>query len=178
MRTFVITAALALILAGGASAQTTNWDFELSAPDQIGLPGTMLVYNGFLSNNTGSPLSLTGLTLDPPAGSSTSNYTIDFAPEFLGALQDTGFAIPTTGYTGPIFDVNLAPAAALGTIVEGSATLSVDIPGDPDSILQPFTATAALPVPEASTIISFGLLLALGLGATAVSVRRRKAQSQ
>ena len=33
------------------------------------------------------------------------------------------------------------------------------------------------PVPEASTTVSFGLLLILGLGALAVSARRRKAQS-
>jgi hypothetical protein len=37
--------------------------------------------------------------------------------------------------------------------------------------------TETNPVPEASSVVSFGLLLCLGLGGLAISTRRRKAQS-
>ena len=40
-----------------------------------------------------------------------------------------------------------------------------------------FIAKFSTPVPEASTTVSFGLLLALGLGGTVVAARRRKAGS-
>jgi len=38
----------------------------------------------------------------------------------------------------------------------------------------PFVATQTLPVPEASTTASFGLLLAIGLGGIIAAGKRRK----
>ena len=91
-------------------------------------------------------LATTG-SVTSPSGTFTK-YTTTFTASSVQAGQDLGIVFTTTGTSGPANQVNF----------------------DAVSLMQ-----TSAPVPEASTTVSFGLLLALGLGGLFVAGRRRKA---
>lgn len=68
----------------------------------------------------------------------------------------------------------LTPVFASQTLQSITITNS----GGGTPILLGVTASTNAPVPEASTTVSLGLLLALGLGGLAVAAERKKANSQ
>ena len=149
-----------LLIALCSRAHADNWGFTLDNTDQSGLPNSTLTYSGSLTNTTGTDLPLLGLTLSPPAGSSTADYTIDFTSDFQSAIFNTGYIIPTSGYTGSIFSITFSPTASPGLIISGSLDILTDIPGDPPNLIQNFGATvtspAATPAPSALVTVLIG----------------------
>ena len=105
--------------------------------------------------NYGSPIRIDALvTL---ANSQSYSQVLDFtagSKEFIGFTD--AVPITTVTFTNPNDPLNSLPPNAIFDNVS-------------------FGSTAA--VPEASTLISTGLLLCLGLGGLALSARRRKAQA-
>lgn len=84
-------------------------------------------------------------------------------------LADTGGTLYGVNTTGSVFSVNTTTAA--GTL---TATYNVVTAG---TVYAAAAQLSPAPVPEASTTLSLGLLLMLGLGGAVVSARRRKASS-
>lgn len=84
-------------------------------------------------------------------------------------LADTGGTLYAINTTGSIFSVNTATAAGTLMATYNGATVG--------SVYAAAAQLSPAPVPEASTTVSLGLLLTLGLGAVVVSARRRKASS-
>lgn len=170
-----------LLLAAPAHAQL---NLSLLPSSQAGNPGDTLNFTGTLSNPTLDSVFLNG---DTPTFNGPG--TIDDSPflfnaplslDPLGTTDGNGNPTGTDTYTGPFFDVKLDPNAAPGTyfgsfVVTGGADGSAQ-----DTVAtQDFSVTVlpAAAVPEASSMISLGVLLALGLGGLAVSAKRRKSTS-
>ena len=83
------------------------------------------------------------------------------APAFLAAAP-----AQTTFYsTRPAFLANSAGTTTLGIQEPNNFALNIDN----------FTFGRSAPVPEASTTVSVGLLLVLGLGGMVIAARRKKA---
>ncbi len=94
----------------------------------------------------------------------------DFSASFGGTTLFSQTNIPaTTGYVNHTFTVTGtgAPEILLFSFRNDPGVLALD----------DISVTAANPVPEASTTVSLGLLLCLGLGGLAFSAQRRKANA-
>ncbi len=180
-RLFSLAALLATLAAAPAAhAQLT---FSLTPASQAGNPGDTLHFTGMLSNtSTTDTVSL--------AGGDTVNFnapglTLDDTPFFNNApatLQTAGSVDgnnnSTDSFTGDFFDVKIAND---GTAVPGTffGTFTVNATdnatGADASVSQDFSVTVdPSPVPEASTTVSFGLLLLLGLGGVVIAKKRRQ----
>ncbi len=134
---------------------------------------TSAVY--FLGDNTDFTFA-PGPTEFAPA-SSNNTVVLDDTPYFnfvgtsLGAGQSQTFTL---------FNVAAGTAATTGTY-QGFFTIqgSTDPSGDPIDLatqnFQTIVTPGVAPVPEASTLVSLGLMLALGMGGTVVAARKRKA---
>lgn len=180
MKNFTLVSALlpvtAALLLGGkpAAAQVT---LNLQKPFQMGTTGSTFQFFGTITNFGPTAVFLTGDTHSPdplPAGVTLDDTPFLFnAPSQLAAAGPMGNA-PGSSYTGEIFDVTLASGAAPG-FYSGLFSLT----GGTDPIASQFDTLntngfSIAAVPEASTTLSFGLLLALsGLALTAA--RRKKA---
>jgi hypothetical protein len=165
-----------LAAAPAAHAQLT---LTLTPASQAGPAGSTFHFTGTLTNPTASEVFLNGdtPTFNGP-GSIDDSPFLNNAP---GSLMPMGSTDPNTGaptdsFTGSLFDVTLDPSAAPGTYfgtfeVQGGPTVN-----DQGVVAsEDFSVTVEPPaVPEASTTVSLGLLLALGLGGVVVSARRRK----
>ena len=92
----------------------------------------------------------------------------------MGSMGAAG-ATPTPGSL--FFDITLLPSAAPGTYFGTFTILGGPTANDQATVgTEDFSVTLPPPtVPESSTTLSLGLLLALGLGGVVVSARRRKA---
>ncbi len=171
--------ALGMIAAPAAHAQLTL----TLTPDPSGFPGDTVSFTGTLDNPTGDTYNLDGadptltalgLTVDESPFNTSAPLTLEPA----GSTDMNG--LPTDSYTGPLFNIIIAND---GSAVPGTYTGTFDITGGPSAndtggiiATQNFSITVNAPaVPEASTTVSFGLLLAFGLGGLVVSARRRKA---
>jgi hypothetical protein len=174
---------LAALLVGffGAPAAHAQLNFALTPAGQAGNPGDTLQFTGTLSNPTASEVFLNGDSYSGlPAG-----LTLDDTPFFSNAplsLQPAGSmdgsGNPTDSYTGGFFNIAIDPSVTPGTY-----TGTFAITGGADSNASDTVATEDFsvtvnpsPVPEASSVISFGLLLALGAGGVIVAARKKKAQ--
>ena len=170
-------AASALVLVGLAAAPAAHAQllFTLTPAGLAGTPGSTLQYAGTLSNtsttdtvflNGDSPtLNAPGLTLD--AGPFEGNAPLSLGP--VGSGSDI--------YSGGFFDISIDPAAQPGTYV-GTFAIQGGADGDAqDTVATHDFSVTVLPaaVPEASSVVSLGLLLMLGLGGVVVA-RRKTAQ--
>jgi len=197
-------ATLGLMLAGGQAVQAQA-SFSLLPLSTSGSTATFAVdltgganLSGFDFNVTLDPayLSFAGTT---PFTSGTAN---PFDTQIYNALANSsdpsdlrvtygqvGSAISSIGTVAlGTFQVNiLQPLPAAGTVLSFGPIGSPDAPTNGSqiydvngiNILTDVTGTLLTPaaVPEASSVVSFGLLLILGLGGLRVSVKRRAAQS-
>jgi len=149
--------------AAHAQAAPDPLTLTLTSPDQAGVAGSIFTFAGTLSNPTAGTVFLNGgtPTLNGPLSVTTDSSPFDSAPISLAPAGMAGNA-----YTGDFFSVTAGASTAPGTYfgfftVQGGADGNVA-----DELAStPFSVTVlAQPaaVPEASTTISFGLLLALG----------------
>ena len=165
-----------LLLAAPTHAQL---DLSLTPSAQTGATGDTLYFTGMLSNPTATSvflysenISLAGFATD--GSPFTLNAPLSLDP--MGTTDSNGN--PTDSYIGSLFDVALDPSVAPGTY---QGTLSIlggaDANATDTIATQDFSVTvlpaADQPVPEVSTTISFGLLLALS--GMVVVVKRRHA---
>jgi len=153
----------------GGGEGSGNWNLSLTNPNQGGPPGTLLVFNGVISNTTGSELVLDAATLGFDILTDPSYYILDLDPAFI----DTLGIIPTSGYHGPLFFIQWSLLAPLGATGAGTFEVGAAL-ADPVSRTVEFSAsvgpTGAVPVPEPASLI----LMAIG----AVSICRRSRASR
>lgn len=134
---------------GNSTGNGGTTDFQNNGDGLIDLSGALNVYGGTFSGGTGG----------------TSGYGIDV---FVGTTTLYGTNFFVNGVAAPN-----GPITGMGTITgnfldnTGSSTLTYRVIG---GTLDLNTG----PVPEASTTVSLGLLLALGVGGVAVAARRKK----
>ncbi len=157
-------------LAAGLSAKNTT--LNISGGTISGLVGLELnggtanitggtfsgspVFNGVaLGNGGGSLVTISGGSFDHRGFEAGTNGTIDF----LGTFSQTA---PITSGTGTL----------TGTFLDGE-TLDALYNVSPGGLIEFNSA----PVPEASSVVSFGLLLALGLGGMVIAAKRKKIAS-
>lgn len=163
-----------LITAPAAQAQVV---FQLTPPAQIGNPGDTLHFTGILTNLGASTVYLFGdsATLTGPG------LTLDDTPFFLdGPTSLAPMGEDGDTYQGGFFDVGIDSLTAVPGTYTGTFALTGG--ADPSSsdplasqdftVIVPGTNTA--PVPEASTLVSLSILLALGLGSLTVRAHRRR----
>ena len=162
-------AVLACLLA--APAAHAQLDLTFTPPARVAAPGSTFTFTGTLANNSGSTVFLNGdsLSLNGPGLTSDDSPFLSNAPLSL-ANGDS--------YSGDFFSVSVDPATPAGTyfgtfaVTGGADGSAQDTVASQDFSVQVTSGSA--PVPEASSVASLGLLLALGLGGVAVA-RRRKA---
>jgi hypothetical protein len=128
----------------GAAVQITGGDFTSAAP--LGVASGSSLY---LFSKNDSPFTVTGIPGQSFSGMAYNNTSLDLSS--LGAAPFSLFGISGTLADGELFNVSL----------RGLGTLDFNMP-----------APAA--VPEASTTISFGILLMLGVGGLVLAKRRAK----
>ena len=164
------------LLAVPAQAQLT---LNLTPAAQAGNPGDILSFTGSLSNPTANAVFLNSdsVNFNGPAPQPDDGPFLFNAPLSLDPMGTTDAnGNPTDSYTGGFFNVTLN-----GDALPGTYTGTFTILGGADSTASDTVATedfsvTVLPaaVPEASSMISLGVLLALGLGSLAVSAKQRK----
>lgn len=155
-----------------ANAQVANWSIELLNPNQLSsVVGESLVYNGRITNLTGSELILLGDNLSFSATSDSTTYSFGLSESYL-ALDGL---IPITGYEGPIFYVQWLPSAPAGASGDGVLTLSAQMPADPQDLASNFTSGIATTAPEPSSIALFlSCTFALHVLAGGLRTRRKR----
>ncbi len=125
-------------------------------------------------------------------------YTYDITPAFDTTLLTFSFSDPNVSAvsaSGPLSTIlatssgNFVDFSATGGVLTGGSTEEVifsspDAPGGFVNIASDglggtggIQAIGPAAVPEASTTVSFGLLLMLGLGGAVVAARKKKAQA-
>ena len=154
-----------------AQAQLT---LTLSPSSQAGKVPNTFHFTGTLTNPTGAVVFLNGdsPTFNGP-GTIDDSAFLNNAPVSLGP---TGSGSDT--YTGSFFDITLPSSAAPSTYFGTFTVLGGPTTNDQMTVGTEDFSVMVLPspaVPEASTVVSLGLLLALGLGGLVVGARRRKA---
>ena len=201
----LLLAASALAGAGPARAQlVTNGDFETAdfsgwtlsgnadytsaAPNTFifGLPhsGTYAAWlgaptsDGFLSQSVATTAGhkyTVSYWLSVDTGGSALSAPNDFSAAFGGqTLFSATDLAPTDGHADPADDYTLYTFT--GVAAGPSSVLQFGFRDDPSEFrLDDVSVVDAGPVPEASTTVSLGLLLALGLGGVLAAARRRKA---
>ena len=114
--------------------------------------GNSTATNGFVVpvSKWGTSFGFTFAYADPP-GQDPSDFTL--------SLQSLGHA------DAPLFDVQFSPSGAV-TLMSSAPSVAFTPQGGAPAILPA--------VPEASTTVSLGLLLALGMGGIVVAGKRNK----
>lgn len=148
----------------------TGFPFPAGAADVFRLDPKTGMSTVFASGFT----NITGLTFGPDGGL----YVLD--------LTTNGLASPTGPGPGALIRVDPATGAHT-TLASQGLFLPTGLISGPDDALyisnmgtspgggQVLCYSLSAPVPEASTVVSFGLLLALSLGGLIVAARRKKA---
>ena len=136
-------------------------------------PGGTFLFTGTVADPAGGTLSFGGDSLNP-IGTWPAGLTADDTPFQTGAPQTLTFSTP---YSGGLFDVSVAPGTAPGIYAGTFQVEYDDISGNPYFASQGFQVNVPNPVPEASSALALGLLLALGGGAVFVRARRGKARA-
>lgn len=166
----------ALFAAPAAQAQLT---LTLTPAGQAGSAPSTFHFTGTLSNPTASEVFLNGdsPTFNGP-GSIDGSPFLNNAPTSLMPTGSTGGSgNPTDSFTGSFFDVTLDSSAAPGTYFGTFEVLGGPTANDQNIVAtEDFSVTVTpSPVPEAPSVVSFGLLLLLGLGGTVVAKCKKSA---
>ena len=174
IRLSLLAPALLLCFAAPRAAQA-QLTLTLTSAAQTGPASGVFHFAGTLTNSTAAEVFLNGdsPTFNGP-GTIDDSAFLNNAPVSLGPAgggSDT--------YTGSFFDITLPSSAAPSTYFGTFTVLGGPTAGDQTTVAtKDFLVMVPPPaVPEASTTVSLGLLLVLGLGGTVVSARRRKASS-
>lgn len=162
------------LLAVPARAQLT---LTLTPASQAGPAPSTFHFTGTLSNPTASEVFLNSdsLTFNGPASTLDDSPFLNNAPLSLGPA---GSGSDT--YTGGFFDVTLNSSAAPGTYFGTFEVLGGPTASDQNIVAsEDFSVTVtSAPVPEASSPVGLGLLLALGMGGMALGARRKAAPTR
>ena len=75
-------------------ADPINWNISISNPNQSGPPGSTLVFDGVITNNTGGDLIFDTVKIPFATSVSPSSFVKDFSDGFLSTLG----IIPASGY--------------------------------------------------------------------------------
>ncbi len=117
-RKLLLMAAAFLLLGAPAFGGVLTLTFGPSP--EIGSPGDILIFQGTITSSVDDYCCLNGLsvTFDPPVGTYLSADPSLFYSDVPGIL----FASNGDTYTGPIFEVSIAPDAPAG-LYSGTATI-------------------------------------------------------
>ena len=155
---------IAVICAGTAAhAHASTWSLSLAQPDQTGAPGSTLVYSGTITNTSGSDLTLDAAQLTFTTSVPTALYSKDYSDDFLSTLG----IIPSSGYTGALFEITWGASVLPGSTGSGLFALTAGS-ADPTSQLVDFSASVpvpAVPEPAAMFLSSAGGILLIALSA-------------
>lgn len=171
-----LAAAGALLLAGSAAhAQSPFQPIQVDfAPIvETVTPGSTVTFAGTITNTTGSSIFITEDIIDPFASGLTTDDT-PFADTFAAGAPVELASFQTYFYTD-LFTVSADSGVAPGlykgefTVFGGSAPLADDVSGTSDFYVRVPTPA----VPEASSVVSFGLLLLGGMTVLACKNRKR-----
>lgn len=150
--------------------------------------GGLTTYSATLQNNFSSTVYFLGDNTDFTFAPGPTEFGFPATSNNTVVLDDGRFSFllpggPSLGagqsQTFILFSVAAGTAATTGTY-QGFFTIqgSTDPSGTPVDLatqnFQTIVTPNAAPVPEASTLVSLGLMLALGLGGTALAVRKKK----
>ena len=125
---------LALGLAAVPAAQADDWSVSLSAPNQVAPPGGTVTYNGTITNTSGSSIAFDA-AIDFLGSPASEDFTIDFSSGFLAL----GLVVPTSGYSGPLFDVTWGSSVSGGTSAVGHFQLNTFGAATPGAVASTFT---------------------------------------
>ncbi len=144
----------------------------------------------FLQTDGSAPTTLaqtiTGLTAGDQYVISFYDNSRDYGNNPILDVSFGGLALAPSQSIAPVGDANPYnfitgnAYTAAGTSADLVFAVSIPQGGDATALIDDVTIkdiTAPAAVPEASTTVSLGLLLALGLGGTAVSAHRRKTKT-
>lgn len=130
----------------------------------------------FLGDNTDFTMAPGPTEFGAPTA--TNTVALDDTPFFNSVLAGASLASGAS-QTFTLFNIFAGTASTPGSYL-GYFTIQGNT--DPngaanDLVTQNFQATVNSPVPEASTTVSLGLLLALGVGGALIASRKKKAQA-
>lgn len=125
---------LALGLVAVPAARAADWSVSLSAPDQVASPGGTVTYSGTITNTSGSSIAFDA-AIDFLGSPTTEDITIDFSSGFLAL----GLVVPTSGYSGPLFDVTWGSSVSGGTSAVGHLQLNTSGAATPGAVASTFT---------------------------------------
>jgi hypothetical protein len=160
---YFLLSVCALVLAPKAFGDPVNWTFTLTNADQSGGPGSALIYDGTITNSTGSDLILDTAKINFETSVQSGFYVKDFSDNFLATLG----IIPTSGYSGPIFFIQWNPSVTAGARGTGSLALTAETPASPVSYAPAFSAEVSattVPEPETWSYVLAGFLLLSAIG--------------
>ena len=169
---FRYTGALAVICLAlaPAAAHAQGFTVFFTPPTQTVYPGLTTTFSGTITNNTADDLYINADTVDPLG----PGFVTDDTP-FYNTFGGTPVLL-ASGQTYALTDLFTVTdlTAAAGTYQGQYAIYGGAAPDSTDQVgFQTFTVNS--PVPEASTSLSFALLLAAGAAAWAVQRRKRSA---
>lgn len=166
---------VALSLLYPAAGRAQGLTFTFTNPAALGPPGSIIRFNGTVTNTSGTTLYLTFDNLNfTPSSVATADDSVFFDNVTASYLNGDPVSLANdTSVALPVFDVTLSPSAPYGSVASGLFSVQADTSADPNSPGQPFTtadisfsATVA-PVPEPRVGGVFGvgtaLLLLYGL---------------
>ena len=131
----------------------SGWELQLSDPDQAAVPGSTLIYHGRIDNLTGSTLLLAGLQLSFDTTAPRESYECDIADEFFV----TGGVISPDGYDGPLIVLHWLSAPPVGSI--GQGTLSLTVGDDPSAETQSAAFSSAFQPQRLSATLAQGKVI-------------------
>ena len=175
--TFLKTAPLmlagSLALFGGSAAHAQGFTFTAPTTTFVVTPGQVVSFSGtFQNDNTIEQIDGLTINLGPAPGSYAGKFTFT-SPINTGNVD---LAVnQTIKFTGSLKISSTATFKPTSFYFDANAT--GDSSGEPyDFTSNNFTVVLApAAVPEASSLVSTGILLTLGLGAFALRARKRSA---
>lgn len=176
--------AIAGVALSSIPAQAQSVTVSLDSPFQtVALPvsgTTVVTFSGTITNTSQFTFTNTGSFTGSPTLQNPFRF-LNYDTKY-GNLPPVPFG-PGASYTGILFAYDITPTTDLGGYTPGAYTINEYLAGNnppntPDaSATEAFNITVTGPaaVPEASTTVSFGLLLALGFGGLVVAAKKKKA---
>jgi hypothetical protein len=149
-----------LFFSAALQAAPINWSISLVASTLSGAAGTDLIFDGIITNNTGTDLLLDSSAVQFTTTAPSSSYITGYAPDFLDTLGD----IPTNGYSGALFTTTWLASAPSGATGTGFFDLTAEAPANPSALSVAFSAslsgtTTATPEPGGVTVLALAMLL-------------------